>query len=137
MIADRRIERDEGCLVALAPLHRERAHRHCAVDRDRDVDRPLRAEEREQQHRAGEAGGAGAERVDVVEQPDRASDLTRAANEMRDQHRQRRAHQQGRHDHERQGDDGGQRQRQAERQVAYPVEDGERNEAEGRRSQLR
>ena len=38
------------------------------------IDRALHAEEREQQHRANETGGAGAERVDVVEEAHGAAD---------------------------------------------------------------
>ena len=63
-----RLDRRRGNAVAVAPMRDERAGRNCAVDRNRRVDRTLHAEEWKQQHRAYETGGAGAERVDVVEQ---------------------------------------------------------------------
>jgi hypothetical protein len=111
-------------------MRHQRANGNREVERNRDIDRALHAEERKQQHDAGKASRAGAERIDVIEEPDRAPHMTGAADEMAHQHRQRRAHQQGRHDHQGEIDGGHRRQRPGRGERADAIENGERNKAE-------
>ena len=108
----------------------ERADRDRGIESDRHQERAVRAEERKQQQRAGEAGGAGAQRIDVVEEPDGAADVTRAAHQVADQHGQRGSHQQRRYDDERKVDGRHRRQRPSGRRLADKFEDCEGAEAE-------
>lgn len=99
----------------------------------------LHAGERKQYRDAGQARRAGAERIHIIKQRDRAPHMSAMAgtpDEMSDQHRQRRAHQQGRHDHQRQTDRGHRRQRQTDGEFTDAVEDFKREDTEGASHQL-
>ena len=67
----------DRCAV-LSPINDERTSCHRRIDRRRDVDRALHANEREKQHGTDKTGSAGAERVDIIEQTDRAADIGRS-----------------------------------------------------------
>ena len=71
---------------------------------------------------AGKAGRAGAERVDIIEQADRASDIAGGAHQMIDQNRQGRAHQQRWHEDESERHRGGLRQAQSAGELSDFVE---------------
>src|SRR5438105_506603 len=86
-------------MLAVAPMRDEGPDCNRAVERDGYVDRALHPEKRKQQDRTDQAGSTSAERIDVIEEADRAPDIARAAHDMAYQQWQRRAHQQGRHDY--------------------------------------
>jgi hypothetical protein len=111
-------------------VREERAERHRPVHRDRHVERAVHPEKREQQGGRDEAGRTGPERVRVREDAHGAADVRRAPHEVCDQHRQRRAHEQRRDDHEREARGGGDGERRAEHERGDLVEDAQRRETE-------
>ena len=135
----RRIPRGDGRIMAVAPVGDERTCRHRRIDCDRDIDRALHAGERKQYRDAGQARRTGAERIHIIKERDRAPDMSAMAgtpDQMCDQHRQRRAHQQGRDDHQRQTDRGHSRQRQTDGEFTDAVEDFKREDTEAAGHQL-
>ena len=117
------------------PAHREV---FCVgnVERDGNKHRAMHAEERKQQGAAQKTGRARAHGVDVIEQPDGTTHLARRPDEVRNQNRQRGAHQQGRNQHQQQVDRGHQRQRPVDNERADIIEGTERNDSEDSGCQL-
>ena len=117
-------------------MQHERRRGHDRVERRRDPNRSLHADEGEQRRGAEHAGGACSKRVRMIKEPDGTTCVLEPWRQVSGEHRKSGAHQQGRKEDDQKGDYGRRRKRKPERRPAEPLKDVEGCEPERGREQL-